>query len=327
MKALTYNRYGPPEVVQVSEVPRPDPQPDEILVRVHASAVNTSDWRIRASAFPGIAALPARLIFGLFRPRNQRLGSEFAGVVETVGSQVSKFSPDQRVFGMTPKGGGTAEFVAISEGDAIAKIPEGLSFIEAAALPFGGLAALVFLEQFALVRADQRVLIVGASGGVGTYAVQIAKAGGAHVTGVCGPDSQDFVNGLGADHTINYRATDLGDINGRFDLILDTVGVVSPRMSRHLLHPGGLFLPLNIGLREVGAALLNPIRCRKIRLGVNKNSEIDLERLVELVRAGRIRPAIDSVFGMHHAAAAHDLVERRHRKGAVILEVESVKLA
>lgn len=105
MKALTYNRYGPPEVVQVSEVPRPDPQPDEILVRVHASAVNTSDWRIRASAFPGIAALPARLIFGLFRPRNQRLGSEFAGVVETVGSQVSKFSPDQRVFGMTPKGG------------------------------------------------------------------------------------------------------------------------------------------------------------------------------------------------------------------------------
>ena len=327
VKALTYNRYGPPEVIQVSEVPRPEPKPYEVLVRVHASAVNTSDWRIRAAAFPGITALPARLIFGLCRPRNQRLGSEFAGVVETVGSQVSRFSPDQRVFGMTPKGSATAEYVAISESGAVAEIPEGLSFNEAAALPFGGLAALVFLEQFAALRADQHVLIVGASGGVGSYAVQIAKAGSAHVTGVSGPDNQDFVKGLGADHTVNYQATDLGSINGRFDLILDTVGVVSPRLSRHLLHPGGLFLPLNIGLREMGAALLNPLRSRKIRLGVNSNTANDLERLVELVRAGSLRPVIDSVFGMQAAAAAHYLVERRHRTGAVILEVERAEPA
>ena len=327
MKALTYNRYGPPEVVQVSEVPRPEPQPNEVLVRVYASAVNTSDWRIRAAAFPGITALPARLFFGLCRPRNQRLGSEFAGVVKAVGNDVKGFVPGQRVFGISSKGGATAEYVAISEGNAVTEIPEGLSFIEAAALPFGGLAALVFLEQFAQLRADQHVLIVGASGGVGGYAVQIAKAGRAFVTGVSGPDSLELVKGLGADQTINYRATDLGDINGRFDLILDTVGVVSPRMSRHLLHPGGLFLPLNIGLREVCAALLNPIHSRKIRLGVNKNSAIDLERLLELVRAGSLRPVIDSVFGIHHAAAAHDLVERRHRKGAIILKVESEKLA
>jgi len=327
MKALTYDHYGPPEVVHLTDVPCPEPQRDEILVRVQASAVNTSDWRIRAAAFPGITALPARLIFGVCRPRNQRLGSEFAGVIEAVGNDVKSFVPGQRVFGICSKGGATAEYITIDESAAIAEIPDGLSFVEAAALPFGGLAALIFLEQFALLRADHHVLIVGASGGVGAYAVQIAKAGGAHVTGVSGPDSQDFVKGLGADHTINYRATDLGEINGRFDIILDTVSVVSPRKSRHLLHPGGLFLPLNIGLREVGAALLNPIRGRKIRLGVNKNSAIDLERLLELVGAGSLRPVIDSVFGIHHAAAAHDLVERRHRKGAVILEVKSAKLA
>lgn len=327
MKALTYNRYGPPEVIQVSEVPRPEPKPDEVLVRVHASAVNTSDWRIRAAAFPGVTALPARLMFGLCRPRNQRLGSEFAGVVETVGAQVSRFTPDQRVFGMTPKGGAAAEYVVISESGAVVEIPEGLSFNEAAALPFGGLAALVFLEQFAHIRADQHVLIVGASGGVGAYAVQIAKAGRAYVTGVSGPESQDFVKGLGADQTINYRATNLGDINERFDLILDTVGAVSPRLSRHLLHPGGLFLPLNIGLREVGAALLNPLRSRKIRLGVNSNSRNDLEKLVQLVRAGNLRPVIDSVFGMQEAAAAHYIVERRQRTGAVILEVERAEPA
>lgn len=326
MKALTYNRYGPSEVIQVSEVPRPEPQPDKILVHVHASAVNTSDWRIRAAAFPGATALPARLIFGLCRPRNQRLGSEFAGVVEAVGNDVKSFVPGQRVFGISSKGGATAEFITIGESAAIAEIPGGLSFIEAA-LPFGGLAAVVFIEHFAVIRADQHVLIVGASGGVGAYAVQIAKAGGAHVTGVSGPDSQDFVKGLGADHTINYRATDLGDINDRFDLILDTVGVVSPSTSRHLLKPGGQFYPLNIGLREMCAVLLNPLRSRKIRLGVNSNSANDLERLVELVRAGNLRPVIDSVFAMQEATDAHEHVERRHRKGAVILEVESAKLA
>lgn len=321
MKALTYNRYGPPEVIQVSEVPRPEPKPHEVLVRVHASAVNTSDWRIRAAAFPGVTALPARLIFGVLRPRNKRLGSEFAGVVEAVGLQVTKFAVGQPVFGMTPKGGATAEYITIAEDAAVADIPEGLSFNEAAALPFGGLAALVFLEQFANVSMGQSVLIVGASGGVGSYSVQIAKAAGAHVTGVSGPESQSFVKDLGADQMINYRATDLATINDRYDIVLDTVGAISPRLSRHLLKQRGLFLPLNIGLRELAAALLNPFRDRRIRLGVNNNSARDLKRLAELVSGGSLIPVIDSVFGMNRIVEAHELVELRHRKGAVIVEI------
>ena len=321
MKALTYDHYGPPDVVQVADLPTPDPAPDEVLIRVHASAVNTSDWRIRAAAFPGITALPARVIFGLRRPRNRRLGSEFAGVVDAVGAHVTRFTPRQRVFGITAKGGASAEYLTIPQSGAITELPDGLSFVHAAALPFGGLAALVFLEQFANLRADQRVLIVGASGGVGAYAVQIAAALRAHVTGVSGPGSQDFVKDLGADVTINYRATDLRDINNRFDVILDTVGTVSPYLSRQLLSPGGLFLPLNIGLRALGAAFLNPFRSRKIKLTVNPNTSQDLQRLAQMVQDRTVKPVVDTVYPLDQAATAHAHVEARHRKGAIILSI------
>jgi len=321
VKALMYNRYGPPDIVQVADITRPTPARNEVLVQVHASAVNTSDWRIRAAAFPGITALPARLIFGLRRLRNPRLGSEFAGVVEAIGADVTRFVPGQRVFGITSQGGASAEYLALSENAAITEMPDAPSFHQAAALPFGGLAALVFLEQVADVQVGQSVLIVGASGGVGCYAVQIAKARGAHVTGVAGPDSQAFVKGLGADQVLNYRRTDLASVNTRFDIILDTVGAVSPRLSRRLLAPGGLFLPLNIGLHEMGAALMNPIRRRKIRLAVNPNTAQDLTQLAEMVRDGKVRPVVDTIYPLEEARVAHAHVETRHRKGAIILSV------
>ena len=321
MKALTYQRYGPPDVVQVAEIPCPTPKPDEVLIRVHASAVNTSDWRIRAAAFPGITALPARLIFGLFRPRNTRLGSEFAGVVEAIGADVKRFVPGQRVFGITSKGGASAEYLALPKTAAVAEIPQALSFEEAAALPFGGLAALVFLEQFAALKVNQRILIVGASGGVGIYAGQIAKALGAHVTGLSGPDSQALVSSLGADVTLNYGTTKLSDISDRFDVILDTVGVVAPRQARKLLSIGGLFLPLNVGLRELISAFLNPFFDRKVRLAVNPNTAKDLEHLAGLVRDGKVQPVIDTAYPLSEASAAHAHVETRHRKGAIVLSV------
>lgn len=321
MKALTYTHYGPPGVVLVTEVPRPEPQPDEILVRVHASAVNTSDWRIRAAAFPGITALPARLIFGLFRPRNTRLGSEFAGVIEAVGPEVKSFVPGQRVFGISSKGGASAEYLALPETAAVTEVPEHLSFEEAAALPFGGLAALVFLDQFADLKANQRVLIIGASGGVGIYAVQIAKALGAHVTGLSGPDNQMLVGSLGADITLNYETVKLSEIKDRFDIILDTVGVVSPKQARGLIRRNGLFLPLNVGMRELLAAVLNPFFDRKIRLAVNPTTAQDLRQLAGLVRDNKIQPVIDTVHPLTEASAAHAHVERRHRKGAIVLSI------
>jgi NADPH:quinone reductase-like Zn-dependent oxidoreductase len=321
MRALTYTEYGPPSVVQVSDVPRPVPAEGEVLVRVEASAVNTSDWRIRAAAFPGITALPGRLLYGLWRPRNTRLGSEFAGVIASVGPRVTRFQPGDRVFGMTTGGGASAEYLAVPEDSAIALRPEGLSSQEAAALPFGGLAALVFLTQFGKVAPGQRVLIVGASGGVGAYAVQIAKALGAHVTGIAGPASQGFVARLGADVTLDYTTQDARQMTQRFDVILDTVGAMPPSTPRQLIQGGGVFLPLNMGLRELGSALLNPFCRQKVVLGVNKDTAADLARLSALVQSGAVRPVIDRVFALEEAAAAHAYVEARHRQGALILRV------
>lgn len=325
MKALTYQRYGGPEVLQITEVETPTPATDQVLVRVVASGVNTGDWRIRAAAFPGILAIPGRLMFGLVRPRNPCLGSEFAGVVDSIGSSVSRFEEGDRVFGMVPSGGASAEYVAVPEKGAIAKMPASLSFEEAAGMPFGGLCALVFLGQYADVKPDQRVLIAGASGGVGVYAVQIAKALGAHVTAVSGPDNQDLLVELGADETVNYRETDIATLDARFDLVFDTFGAISPKVSRGLLVNDGLFLPLNFGLRELGAVLLNYFRKRKIRLAVNEDRMDDMVRLAELVDHGKLRPVVDEVFPFDEAAQAHARVESRHKRGAIVLGFDNVR--
>ncbi|MHC4434659.1 MAG: NAD(P)-dependent alcohol dehydrogenase [Planctomycetota bacterium] len=323
MKALTYERYGGPDVVRIEDVEAPTPGENEVLIRVHASAVNTGDWRIRAAAFPGVLAIPGRFMFGLLRPRNRRLGSEFAGVVERAGTSANQFKVGDRVFGMLTTGGASAEYLAMPETGAIAQMPAALTFEEAAGMPFGGLCALVFLGEFAKLKPGQKVLIVGASGGVGAYAVQIAKALGAHVTGVAGSNNQEFVASLGAEETIDYRKTDLATLERGFDVVFDTFGGTSPKVSRSLLVDGGLFLPLNFGLREIGAALVNRFRSRKIRLAVNEDRREDMVRLAELVEAGELRPVIDSVYPLEEAADAHTQVESRHKRGAVVLKIGS----
>lgn len=322
MTALSFDRYGPPEVVQVTRVPIPDHGPGEVLVRVRASAVNTGDWRIRAAAFPGILALAGRLIYGLTAPRNPLLGSEFAGEVQSVGAQVTRFKPGDRVYGLVATGGASAQFLAVPETDAIAAIPTTLDYEEAAALPFGGLCALSFLSDFAHLSQGQRLLVVGASGGVGCYAVQIGKALGSHVTGVAGPDSQGFVAGLGADATIDYRASPLSQWPQDFDVILDTIGTLTPKDAWQLLRKNGLFLPLNFGLREIGAALLNPFLNKKTRLAVNKDTPEGLAQLSNLVQSGQLRPVIDSRFPLAQAELAHAKVETRHRHGSIVLIVD-----
>lgn len=322
MRALTYTRYGPPDVVRVRDLPRPEPKPGEVLVRVRASTVNTADWRIRAAAFPGVLAVPGRLMYGLRRPRDPRLGSEFAGTIERLGAGVSRFAQDARVYGISATGGASAEYIVVREDSAVAPIPASLDFDEAAALPFGGLCALVFLADIARLRPSRKVLIVGASGGVGAYAVQVAKALGARVSGVAGPDSQRFVRELGADETIDYRSTDVARLDERFDVVLDTIGVLTPSRSRGLLAAGGLFLPLNFGLREIGAALLNPFRSRKIRIAVNGDSAEDLARLSAMVERGELRAVIDSRYPLEQAALAHARVEGRHRRGAIVLAID-----
>ncbi len=321
MKALTYERYGGPDVVRVTEVDPPTPKADEVLVRVHASAVNTGDWRIRAAAFPGILAIAGRLMFGVLRPRNQCLGSEFAGVIEEIGGSVARFSVGDRVFGIVTGGGASAELLAVPEAGAIAKMPAALSFEDAAGMPFGGLCALVFLSNFAALAPGQKVLIAGASGGVGAFALQIAKVLGAHVTGVAGPDSQAFISDLGADEVIDYKENDLDALGPQYDVVFDTFGAVSPGLARSLLVEGGLFLPLNFGLREIGALLLNRFRKQKIRLAVNEDRMDDMVRLAQMVEDGKLRPVVDTVYPFAEAAQAHAHVEARHKKGAIILRI------
>ncbi|MDJ0824670.1 MAG: NAD(P)-dependent alcohol dehydrogenase [Rhodobacter sp.] len=321
MRALVFDRYGGPDVVRITDVERPTPEANEILVRVHASAVNTGDWRIRAAAFPGILAIPGRLMFGIFRPRNPRLGSEYSGVVEEVGASVASFVEGDRVFGMSVSGGASAEYLAVPEESAVANMPGSLDFEGAAGMPFGAICALFFLDECARLQPEQRVLIIGASGGVGAFAVQIAKALGAHVTAVAGSDSQNLVLDLGADEAVDYRTTDIATLGQQFDVVFDTFGAISPRTSRDLLVEGGLFLPLNIGLREIGAALFDRFRKRKIRLAVNPDRKEDMIRLARMIQDGVLRPVVDSVYALEDAARAHARVESRHKKGAVVMRI------
>ncbi len=319
MKAVVYDRYGPPEVLRQSEVAKPTIGESYILVRVRASAVTTADWRIRAAAFPGVLWLPGRLMFGLFRPRNRVLGTDFAGEVVETGPSVTRFRPGDRVFGFAGKGA-HAEFVAVPETGAVVATPEALSDEEAAALPFGGLSALVFLRDFAGLKAGQRVAIVGASGNVGSYAVQIAKALGAEVTGVASGRNAELVRSLGADRFVDYTRDDVTAEDSRYDVIFDTVGATDFVRARRALTPNGLFLPLNFGLREMLQALRSKIfGGPRVVTAVSGDTWEDLESLVAMVSEGALRPVVDSHYPLERITDAYRRVEGRHRRGAVVL--------
>jgi NADPH:quinone reductase-like Zn-dependent oxidoreductase len=316
MKAAVYERYGGPEVVAVREVPRPEPGPGEMLVRVGAASLTTADWRMRASAFPGALWLPGRMMVGLLRPRQTVLGRDFAGVVDRVGAGVAGFREGERVFGVAGHGA-HAEFVKVPETAAVLATPEGMTDAEAAALPFGALSALVFLRDYARVRAGQSVLVVGASGGVGCYAVQIARALGAEVTGVASAANLGFVRGLGAAEALDYAQP--APAGRLYDAILDTVGATTFAGEKAALKEGGVYVPLNFGLREGLQALATRRAARKVAIGVSGDTRKDLAAVVAMVADRRVRPVIDRSFPLADIVAAHRYVEGRHRRGAVIV--------
>jgi NADPH:quinone reductase-like Zn-dependent oxidoreductase len=321
MLAMAYQTYGGPEVVHPTEMPRPVPGAAQVLVKLAAAGVTTADWRMRASDFPGGMWLVGRLAIGLFRPRNHILGGDFAGDVVAVGAQVTKFQPGDRVFG-TSGTGAHAEYLAIGTDGAIALTPVSVPNQAGAALAFGAICALDFLRDFAKVKPGQKVLIIGASGGVGCYAVQIAKWLGAEVTGVASGASQDLVMSLGVDHFVDYQAQDVTRLRDRFDLIFDTVGVLKFRAARALLARNGLFLPLNFGPLDLWHVLWSRITGGpRISLHVNGDSQQDTETLANLVRDGHLRPVIDRVFRLENIRAAYAHVESRHRLGAVVLDI------
>ncbi len=318
MKACIYEEYGPADVVTVGEVARPQPKADEVLVQVHAASVTTADWRFRASSFPGGFWLAGRLLLGLFRPRNPILGMDYSGVVTEVGRDVTGFRVGDAVFGAATRGA-HAEYVAVKASGAIAPKPASVTHEEAAAMPFGGNSALMFLRDFGAVKPGQRVLVIGASGGVGSWAVQIARHLGAEVTGACSTRNVDLVRSLGAHHVVDYTTgSPFGA--GNYDLVFDTVGVTTFAGARAALTERGTYLPLEGSLRTMAQAVFTSFGTgQKVKHAISSNTRGGLEDLTRLVDAGVARPVVDSVLPMERIADAYRLVEGRHKRGSVIL--------
>lgn len=301
MKAAVFDRYGPPGVVSIRDVPKPAPKPGELLIRVRAATLAAGDWRLRRPS-----PFLARLYNGLFRPKKVRvLGLELSGEVEAVGAGVSRFKPGDSVFAFTGFGfGAHAEYRCIQESGRkpqwdgmVARKPANLSHEEAAATPVGALTAQCFLRQSGLTK-GQSVLVYGASGSVGTFAVQLAKALGAEVTGVCSTANLELVRRLGADHVIDYSKDDIAASGRVYDVVFDAVGKLPSSRARSVLARGGS----RVSVR--GSAKLEPG---------------DLDRLRDLIEAGTLLPVIDRRFPLEEIARAHEYVEAGHKKGNVVI--------
>jgi len=319
MLAAYVPRYGDADVIEIAELPRPEITETEVLVKVHASAVNTADWRLRAAAFPGFARLVGRLMFGLFAPKNKVPGGDFSGRIVARGAAVTRFQDGDAVFG-TSLHGANAEYLRIGQDGAIARKPETLSHVEAAAVPFGALSALVFLRDFARVTPGQKVLITGASGGLGVFAVQLAKHSGAEVTAVCSRANHALVKSLGADHVIDYHSEDFADGSARYDLILDIVGRAGFRRCRRVLTPRGIYLPIEFDLREIVQSVWTRLTGgQRVLIGVSGDKREDLEEIARLLADGTLRPVIDRTYPLDRIADAHRRVEGRHKTGSVVL--------
>ncbi len=318
MKAVIHERYGAAEALKIGAVDRPDIGDNEVLIRVYASSVTTADWRIRAAAFPGYAWLPGRVMFGLFRPRHKVTGMEFAGRVVARGQGVTRFKGGDAVFGLAPRGA-HAEYLAIREDAAVAAKPGALGYDEAATVPFGALSALVFLRDYAKVGPGQKVLINGASGGVGVFAVQLAKHFGAEVTAVASTGNLDLLRDLGADHVIDYTRQDFTKSGKHWDLVFDTVGKTRFATVKRVLTAQGIYLPIEFGLREIAQALIT--ERGRVKVGVSGDSQDDLDYLAGLLAQGTLRPVIDARFPLEQTADAHRRVESRHKRGGVVIVV------
>jgi NADPH:quinone reductase-like Zn-dependent oxidoreductase len=317
MKAAVYHRYGPPEVVRIEEVPKPDPKTNELLIRVKATTVSAGDSRLRSARVPPGFGVMMRLGFGLVGPRKPILGWEFAGDVAAVGASVSRFAPGDRVFGV--RMGSHAEYVVASE-DSVAPMPRNLKYEDAAALVFGGMTSLFYLRDKARIQPRERVLINGASGAVGTAAVQLAKHFGATVTGVCSGANVELVRSLGAERVIDYAKENFTQAGDTYDIILDAVGNCTFSRCERALSPGGRLLLVVGSLGQMLGAMLRPSRAgRTVLAGVGTTRREDLVFLGELAESGAFKPVIDRTYPLARIADAHAYVDTGRKKGSVVI--------
>lgn len=304
MKAVIYKKYGPPTVLEVIETDKPKPKDDEILVKIHAATVTSGDVRLRASDFPPLFWLPARLICGLFGTKKKILGHELDGTVEAIGKNVTKFKEGDAIFGTTTmlKTGSYAEYICLPEewkNGVVALKPKNLSFKEAAALPVGAMTAMFLLEK-ANLKKEQQVLIYGASGSVGSYAVQLAKQKGVTVTGVCSGSNIEMIKSLGAEKAIDYRKEDYSEGNEEFDIVFDAVGKTTKAKAKKVLNAEGTFVTVKM---------------------LTKEKTENLERIKELAEQEKLKPFIDKTFALDEIVDAHRYVDSGRKRGNVVIDI------
>jgi NADPH:quinone reductase-like Zn-dependent oxidoreductase len=304
MKAIVYTSYGSPDVLHLKEVAKPTPKDNEVLVKVHAATVTAGDSRMRSFTVPRWQWLFARIYLGILKPKRAILGMELAGVVEATGKAVTKFKKGDPIYALTMEAGfgAYAEYKCFPEDNFLTIKPSNITFEEAAAVPVGGLTALGMLRKVN-IQPGQKVLIYGASGSVGTFAVQLAKYFGAEVTAVCSSANVDMVKSIGADHVIDYTREDFSQHGETYDIILDVVGKASPTLAKKTLNPSGIYLSI-ISFSDKPAT----------------QTLLDLKDIIE---GGHIKVVIDRCYPMEAAAEAHRYVDVGHKKGNVVLQIAS----
>lgn len=323
MKAMTAEKYGSPDVLQLREVEKPVPKDNEVLIKVFATSVTTGDARIRGLNVPAGFGLMVRLMFGFRKPRNPVLGIDFAGEVESVGRTAEQFKKGDPVFG-SGGSGAYAEYLTIPEGKTVVLKPDILTYEEAAAIPFGALSSLIYLRDLGKIQSGQRILINGASGCLGTYAVQLGKYYGAEVTGVCSGANVEWVRALGADHVIDYTKEDFTHQDKTYDIIFDTVGNRSFSDCKQSLKKQGRFLMAVAGFPQWLLTFRTAVTGgKKAVAGVALPSKKDLNFIKNLVEAEKIKPVIDECFPLERLAEAHSYVDQGHKKGNVVINIET----
>lgn len=323
MKAVVYRCYGPPEVLQIEDVEKPVPADNEVLVKIHAASVNPLDWHyMRGSPYL------MRLGSGIGAPADNKLGVDFSGTVEAVGAGVTRFKPGDEVFG--GRNGAFAEYVTVRDDRVLAIKPANISFEQAASVQVAATTALQALRDHGNIQSGQKVLINGASGGVGTFAVQIAKSLGAEVTGVCSTRNLEMVQSLGADHVIDYTQDDYTESGQRFDVIVDMVGNHSLLKNREVMAPNGKFVIVGgakgnwIGplMGPIKALFLSPFVEQEFGMMLAQSNQDDLVILADLMQAGKVTPVIDRSYTLSETPAAIAFSEEGHARGKIIISLE-----